>query len=74
MTFESLFDDGPSAELLVKAVCYTVFYAAMAWLPLRGIAVVVYRMREGADQRRLAAVRHRPRPVAEDVVFEVDFD
>ena len=63
MLIASLAGDGAGVDLLVRAVALTLFYAGLAWLPLRCTLLVMKRARGVARPKKRAPT---PRPETED--------
>ena len=58
---QDLLGDKPTMDLLLKVLSYTLFYAALIYLPLRFFASIVGRMQEHAAERKTERLRrHRP--------------
>jgi hypothetical protein len=51
-SISSALSDSASLQLLTKVVVLTLFYAALAWLPLRGTALAMRRYHESAERKR----------------------
>ena len=62
MTIGSIFSDGTSTALLLRVLCYTFFYAALAWLPLRFSSSALARLRDHLSQRRDRDRKIRSKP------------
>ncbi len=56
-TISALLNDAASLGVLWKVLALTVFYAAIAWLPLRGTAAVVRHWQDTSDRKRQARTR-----------------
>jgi hypothetical protein len=63
MLIASLAGDGAGVDLLVRALALTLFYAGLAWLPLRITLFMAKRARGlGRPKKRVTA----PRPETDD--------
>ena len=63
MLIASLAGDGAGMDLLVRAVVLTLFYAGLAWLPLRCTLLVMTRAKGLSRQKKRAP---ETRPQTED--------
>ena len=61
MLIEGLATDGTTGDLVLKSLCYTVYYAAIAWLPLRFAADAVIRFQGLMAHRKTNRSRRPPR-------------
>ncbi len=52
MTISGLLADEPTAELLLKVLTYTVFYAGVVYVPLRLLVDLIERVQQRALDRR----------------------
>ncbi len=51
MDITSIFGDGSALNLLARAAALSLFYAALFWLPVRGTAGLLQRIRQVASRK-----------------------